>query len=109
MPDEIEHPSQRGKDDSAFDYGGTLPDGQHERHPTKEVSKTAFIRPLRHSYRHKCGIKTTMGDKIARTYAADPVFYQGTFCAGCRGYYPVGEFVWIDEETGKDTDEKVGS
>lgn len=43
---------------------------------------------------------------IAETYARDPWFYGGTFCAGCRAHFPVGpagEFVWAG------TDEKVGT
>lgn len=59
-----------------------------------------FVRPLRKSYIHdKCGALTTMGDRIAETYARDPKFYGGTFCVGCHGHFPVGEngeFVWED-------------
>jgi hypothetical protein len=57
-----------------------------------------FSRPLRHSYVHeRCGTTTTMGNAIAETYARDPTFYTGTYCASCRGHFPVGEhgqFVW---------------
>ena len=66
-----------------------------------------FVRPVRRSYTHlKCGSSTTMGQSLAETYARDPQFYSGTFCASCRNHFPVGpegEFVW----TG--TKEKVGS
>ena len=66
-----------------------------------------FVRPVRRSYTHlKCGSSTTMGQSLAETYARDPQFYSGTFCASCRSHFPVGpegEFVW----TG--TREKVGS
>jgi len=72
----------------------------------KELSK-GYIRPVRRSYTHlKCGNVTTMGESIARTYARDPSFYGGTFCAHCGGHFPIGangEFVWLD------SDEKVGT
>jgi hypothetical protein len=59
-----------------------------------------FIRPVRRSYVHtKCLGITTMGLAIAETYARDPSFYQGTFCATCGSHFPVGEngeFVWSD-------------
>lgn len=67
-----------------------LPDG----------SRKDLVRPLRKSYVHeKCGASTRMGDAIAETYAADPTFYGGTYCATCRDHFPVGaegEFVWDD-------------
>lgn len=66
-----------------------------------------FVRPVRRSYRHlTCGTVTTMGQALAETYARDPGFYSGTFCAGCRRHFPVGdagEFVWDG------TNEKVGT
>lgn len=66
-----------------------------------------FVRPVRRSYKHlKCGGVTTMGQSIAETYARQPDFYSGTFCANCRSHFPVGEdggFVWDG------TDQKVGS
>lgn len=66
-----------------------------------------FVRPVRRSYVHeKCGVVTTMGLALAETYARDPSFYGGTFCAGCRSHFPVGadgEFVWDG------TTEKVGT
>lgn len=58
-----------------------------------------------------CGRITTMGQKIAETYAAEPEFYGSTFCANCHGYFPVGkfgEFKWVDEKTGQVLDQKVG-
>lgn len=48
-----------------------------------------------------CGEVTTMGQMLAETYAADPTFYSGTFCAACGSHYPVGEsgeFVWDGTE-----------
>jgi len=57
-----------------------------------------FVRPVLASYRHlKCGQITTMGRALAETYARQPDFYTGTFCANCRAHFPVGEsgeFVW---------------
>lgn len=46
-----------------------------------------------------CGGVTTMGDAIAETYARTPTFYGATYCATCRGHFPVGEhgeFEWLD-------------
>lgn len=66
-----------------------------------------FVRPVRSTYKHlTCGTLTTMGRAIAETYARDPYFYGGTYCAGCRKHFPVGpdgEFVWDG------TDQKVGT
>lgn len=53
-----------------------------------------------------CGTTTTMGRDLAETYARDPTFYSGTFCATCRDHFSVGEdgeFVWAG------TTEKVGT
>ena len=66
-----------------------------------------FVRPVRRTYIHKkCGTATIMGQAIAETYAREPSFYGGTFCAQCRDHFPVGpkgEFVWAG------TKEKVGT
>ena len=66
-----------------------------------------FVRPVRRSYVHDtCGATTTMGHALAETYAREPDFYSGTFCATCRAHFPVGadgEFVWAG------TDERVGT
>lgn len=54
-----------------------------------------------------CGGTTTMGQPIAETYARQPGFYGGTFCATCGAHFPVGrdgEFVWADAPT-----ERVGT
>lgn len=60
-----------------------------------------FVRPLRTSYWHvTCGRITTMGLSIAETYARDPHFYGGTYCAHCGQHRPVGadgEFYWCDQ------------
>jgi hypothetical protein len=63
-----------------------------------EERAKGFVRPVRQSYVHdKCGGVTTMGLALAETYARDPSFYSGTFCAICRRHFPVGadgEFTW---------------
>lgn len=72
-----------------------------------EERAEGFVRPMRQSYMHdKCGGVTTMGLALAETYARDPSFYGGTFCAICRAHFPVGkngEFTWDG------TNEKVGT
>ncbi len=72
-----------------------------------EERAKGFVRPVRRSYVHaKCGGVTTMGQALAETYARDPKFYGGTFCAICRAHFPVGangEFTW------EGTNEKVGT
>lgn len=73
----------------------------------EEERARGFVRPVRTSYIHdKCGVLTRMGQTLAETYARDPGFYSGTFCAGCGKHFPVGEdgeFVWVG------TNEKVGT
>jgi hypothetical protein len=63
-----------------------------------EERAKGFVRPVRSTYIHlTCGGATTMGLALAETYARDPRFYSGTYCARCRGHFPVGaegEFVW---------------
>lgn len=67
---------------------------------SKEEREKGFVRPVRLSYKHeKCGTVTRMNQSIAETYASTPTFYTGTYCAGCRKHFPVGEhgeFVWDD-------------
>jgi hypothetical protein len=74
---------------------------------SEEERAQGFVRPLRTSYVHeRCGAVTTMGTAIAETYARNPSFYGGTYCATCRDHFPVGaagEFVWDG------TEEKVGT
>lgn len=83
--------------------------GQHEDYwiLSEEERAKGFVRPVRTTYKHlKCGNITRMGLALSETYARDPKFYTGTFCATCRNHYPVGsdgEFVWDG------TDEKVGT
>ena len=72
----------------------------------KERAK-GFVRPVRTAYLHgTCGAVTTMGMALAETYARDPSFYGGTFCAGCRAHFPVGAAGGFTWET---TAEKVGT
>ncbi len=75
--------------------------------PSTEEEKNAYVRPVRYAYIHqKCGGLTTMGARIAETYARNPSFYGGTYCVKCQGHFPVGEngeFVWDK------SDEKVGT
>lgn len=76
-----------------FDYGEKLPDGQYENHPTKDEGE--YVQPLRDSYVHeKCGATTTMGEKLAKSFARDPNQYVKTFCAGCGGYFTLDEYHW---------------
>jgi len=72
-----------------------------------EERAKGFVRPVRSSYVHdKCDGVTTMGRALAETYARDPSFYDGTYCAVCRTHFPVGangEFTW------QGTTERVGT
>jgi hypothetical protein len=69
-----------------------------------EERAKGFVRPVRNTYKHlTCGTETIMSQKLAETYACDPKFYNGTFCAYCRKHFPLDQFVW------KDTNEMVGS
>jgi len=85
------------------------PDGMQKGYVVLSAEERAkgFVRPVRRSYVHeKCGGVTTMGLALAETYARDPGFYGGTFCATCRDHFPVGadgEFRWDG------TSEKVGT
>lgn len=84
-----------------FDYGDRRDDGQFENHPTTDEGE--FVQPVRSSYVHvdDCGGTTTMGTKLAESFARDPHQYGKTFCASCGGYYPLDEFVW------KGTDQRL--
>ena len=82
------------------------PDGQQVDYVvlTPEERAKGFAKPLRHSYIHAypsetdrqvgCGGETMMGTAIAETYARNPRFYSGTFCAHCRAHFPLEEFTW---------------
>lgn len=81
-------------------------DGQQKAYVVLSAEERAkgFVRPVRQSYKHKtCGAITSMGLALAETYARDPGFYSGTFCATCRAHFPLDQFVWAG------TDEQVGS
>lgn len=88
------------------DHRELRPDGQQKGYVVLSEDERAkgWVRPYRDSYVHStCGVRTTMGRALAETYARDPSFYNGTFCAGCRTHFPLNEFVWDG------TDEQVGS
>ena len=94
------------------------PDGMQEKYLvlSEEERAKGFVRPVRRSYVHlKCGSVTTMGQALAETYARDPEFYDGTYCAACGAHFPVGpegEFVWdgpYDPLTGAYKTDKVGT
>lgn len=85
------------------------PDGQQEVYLvlSNEERAKGFIRPVRTTYRHRgCGGVTSMGRALAETYARDPAFYSGTFCAICGQHFSLvtldGEraFVWVPDGTG---------
>lgn len=73
----------------------------------EEERAKGFVRPVRATYVHEtCGGETHMGTALAETYATDPGFYSGTFCAHCKAHFPVGkdgQFHW------KGSAEKVGT
>lgn len=65
---------------------------------SEEERAKGFVKPVRRSYVHdKCGVTTTMGIALAETYARDPHFYSGTFCAGCRSHFALAEFHWLPD------------
>lgn len=80
--------------------------GQQEGYVVLSPAERAkgFVRPVRDEYTHlPCKMHTFMGRALAETYARDPKFYDGTFCAHCRKHFPLDQFVW------KNTNEKLGS
>lgn len=85
-----------------------------------EERAKGFVRPVRKKYVHAkelggCGAVTEMGLAIAETYARNPAYYGGTYCARCQDHFPVGErgqFVWdgaYDRKTGVYKTDKVGT
>jgi len=78
-----------------------------------EERAKGFVRPVRRAYVHlPCGGRTTMGIALAETYARDPHFYGGTYCAICRDHFPVGpdgEFVWVEYSKAEGGTSKVGT
>ena len=79
------------------------PNGQQKDYVvlSDEERSKGFVRPVRRTYKHlKCGTTTTMAQALAETYARQPDFYNGTFCAMCGAHFPVGsdgQFVWEDD------------
>jgi hypothetical protein len=66
-----------------------------------EERAKGFVRPVRQSYIHlACGCKTTMGIKIAETYARNPKFYSRTFCCNCGTHFPLFEGYRLPESDG---------
>ncbi|MDE2105967.1 MAG: hypothetical protein KGL39_52580 [Patescibacteria group bacterium] len=63
---------------------------------TAEERAKGFVRPLRRSYTHlQCGGSTRMGSALCETYARDPSFYGGTFCARCGKHFQLKTYaVW---------------
>lgn len=71
---------------------------------SEEERAKDFVEPYRDRYVHDaCGKTTTMSRTIAETYARQPEFYGGTYCATCLNHFPVAEFKWLG------TDQRVGS
>lgn len=93
------------------------PDGMQDSYLvlSDEERAKGFVRPVRTEYVHeRCGAVTTMALPIAETYARQPDYYGGTFCATCRNHFPVGtagEFVWAvpREGTPLGKTDKVGT
>ena len=82
----------------------TLEPGHDGKCGTSRVQRTLAMMQDRRQRNHLggCGAVTTMGKALAETYARDPSFYGGTFCATCRAHFPVGEhgeFTWADDGT----------
>ncbi|MDB5358813.1 MAG: hypothetical protein JWO51_110 [Rhodospirillales bacterium] len=99
MRDLTEHERQRFGDD--FVKFEVYPDGPERRAIGRFWTQAEIDRMDK-----GCGTVTTMGQALAETYARDPKFYGGTFCAGCGTHFPVGEkgeFVWDG------TSERVGT
>lgn len=69
-----------------------------------EERAKGFVKPVRRTYLHKCGVATTMGTALAETYARNPRFYSGTFCCGCRAHFPLNEFTWDKDGEPMDPD-----
>ncbi len=80
------------------------PNGQQESYLvlSKEEREKGFVRPVRTVYKHAvCGQDTIMSIGLAETYARQPDFYNGTFCAKCMKHFPLMEndvpnFFWLD-------------
>lgn len=84
------------------------PSGMQEKYLvlSEEERAKGFVRPLRRAYRHlKCGAVTTMGLALCETYARDPSFYNGTYCASCGTHFRLidteGKRAFLWDEDGK--------
>lgn len=98
--------------DPGFKLGGPRsictmkPDHEGECIITKTVTQPEHARAMSDHTLGGCNTVTTMAQALAETYARDPNFYSGTFCAHCKEHFPVGvegEFVW------EGSDERVGT
>lgn len=82
------------------------PDHEDECIITRTVTQPEHARAMSEHTLGGCNAITTMARALAETYARDPKFYSGTYCAVCRGHFhvgPEGEFIW------EGTDERVGT
>jgi len=75
---------------------------EFEEYPVSELPRTGRFWTIE-QLNSGCGTTTRMSNYLAETYARDPKFYTGTFCARCAKHFPVEQFVWDG------TDERVGS
>ena len=83
---------------------GIQSNGQQEKYVvlSDEERAKGFIRPVRYRYTHvKCSGSTVMASAIAETYARNPSFYGGTYCATCKTHFSLREndgynFIWDD-------------
>ena len=85
-----------------------LSNGQQEAYLvlSEEERAKGFVRPVRRSYEHiACHGVTTMGLALSETYARDPSFYGGTFCAVCGKHFHLRNldaspaFLWTADGT----------
>lgn len=84
------------------------PDGQQQNYLvlSEDERKKGFVRPLRRAYIHAvCGQRTDMGLALCETYARDPQFYGGTFCANCGKHFNLviddkRQFHWVEDGKG---------
>lgn len=80
------------------------PDGMQDTYLvlSEEERAKGFVRPVRTQYIHAaCEAVTWMSQDLAETYARQPNFYTGTWCARCKFHAPVGpagEFRWIEAD-----------
>ena len=90
----------------ADDHREIQPDGMQRGYVVLSEAERAkgFVRPVRRAYVHDaCGKVTTMAVALAETFARNPKFYGGGFCATCRTHFKIDEFMWYE------TTERVGS